>query len=245
MKIISVQFFLWILLFVLPKLLRNSCFQNIHIESKSTFSTGSFKYLYKGELKRKNYTLLSGVSEAKVFKLLEDCKGRQFVLTQNAISNTKISFLQITRFLENRLYSGHRDIYILLFQRSFFMNTWRYITHALLCLSRLQSQSTAGTAHTPKPASTGFALQCCTYHSAEVEKKPVPGETDTTDKTPQPDVTYRQMSWWLAFSNASHITFCFRSAIEWVLELSFQKVTNRTYRKIPKEHICSSRCMKP
>lgn len=182
----------------------------------------------------------------KVFKLLEDCKGQQFVQTQNAISNTKISSLQVTRFRENRLYSGHRDIYILLFQRSFFMNTWRYIIYVLLCHSRLQSQSTAGTTHAPKPASTDFALQCCMYHSTEVGKEPVPGETDTIDKTPQPDVTYRTYKWvddtGLVFSNISHIIFYL--GIEWVLEMSFQNATNRTYRKIPKEHLCSLRCMK-
>lgn len=71
----------------------------------------------------------------KVFKLLEDCKGQQFVQTQNAISNTKISSLQITRFRENRLYSGHRDIYILLFQRKNFLYEYMKIHHSCPALS--------------------------------------------------------------------------------------------------------------
>lgn len=118
-------------MFVLHKL-RNSCFQNIHTESKSTFAAGSFKYLHKGELKRKN---LHPFRWVQVFKLLEDCKGQQFVQTQNAISNTKISSLQITRFRENRLYSGHRDIYILLFQRKNFLYEYMKIHHSCPALS--------------------------------------------------------------------------------------------------------------
>lgn len=198
MRIVSVQFLFVdsFVCFTQAKefmLSKHTYWKQINFQLQINFAAGSFKYLHKGELKRKN---LHPFRWVQVFKLLEDCKGQQFVQTQNAISNTKISSLQITRFRENRLYSGHRDIYILLFQRSFFMNTWRYIIHVLLCHSRLQSQSTAGTTHTPTPASTDFALQCCTYHSTEVGKEPVPGETDTIDKTPQPDVTYIQMSWW-------------------------------------------------
>lgn len=48
----------------------------------------------------------------------------------------------------------------------------------------------------------------------------------------------------LVFSNISPIIFLFQVGIEWVLEMSFQNATNRTYRKIPKEHLCSLCCMK-
>lgn len=57
--------------------LRNSCFKNIHTENKLAFSAGGFKYLHKGKLKKKKKKkiLLSGVSEVRLFKLLEDSNG--------------------------------------------------------------------------------------------------------------------------------------------------------------------------
>lgn len=55
-------------------MLRNSCFKNIHTENKLTVSADIFTYLCKDKIK-KLITLLSRVSEVRLFKLLQDYNG--------------------------------------------------------------------------------------------------------------------------------------------------------------------------
>lgn len=72
----------------------------------------------------------------------------EFVLTQNAVSNAKVSLVLISQ--KETLFWAQTHTYILLFQRSFFMPTLSCSIHVPLWPSKLQPQTIAETGHVPQ-----------------------------------------------------------------------------------------------
>lgn len=204
----------------LHNLLRNSCFKNTHTENKLTFSAG-FKYLYKGGVKKNLIILLSGISEVRLFKLLEDYNG-------GVCSDTECNFKHKTIIGSNYILSWKEtliwaQIHIHpAFPKKLLYNYTKQHHWCPTFPFKAPASEHPPLRHNtcPKPTSAGSALWCCMYCSAESETE----EVNVAGKTLRPDMAYGKNELGLydkglVFTN-SHTSCYFWPTVDLVSQLS-------------------------